>query len=254
MAAAEKERLRRWQEHDFYGILGVADSASAADVKRGFRRVALTCHPDKVPLEERAQATKRFQLIAEAAAPAAASGRAPAPGWVAAGSRGSGEVWTRAGAAPRGGGPAGAEEETAGEQDEDAEEALDVLGILLAMGFEEQEARSAAGQAGSVEGAVELLMAGPASAAGQAVLGVAERLGVGGLVQDVGQGVGGLVQGLGQRLSSWTPFLSADPAAELAAQLAAMGYAEDEADAASRRCSSVDAAVEWLSARPGPGQ
>jgi len=64
--AAEKERLRRWREHDFYAALGIRPEATAADVKRGFRRVALTCHPDKVREEEREQATKRFQLIAEA--------------------------------------------------------------------------------------------------------------------------------------------------------------------------------------------
>lgn len=63
---AEQERLKRWQSHDFYAILGIAPSATAAEVKKGFRKVALTCHPDKVPVEERERATRQFQLIAEA--------------------------------------------------------------------------------------------------------------------------------------------------------------------------------------------
>lgn len=63
---AEQERIKRWQSHDFYAILGIAPSATAAEVKKGFRKVALTCHPDKVPIEERERATRQFQLIAEA--------------------------------------------------------------------------------------------------------------------------------------------------------------------------------------------
>lgn len=66
MAAQEKERLKRWEKLDFYGALGLQPSASTADVKKGFRKVALTCHPDKVAPEEREAATRRFQLIAEA--------------------------------------------------------------------------------------------------------------------------------------------------------------------------------------------
>lgn len=66
MAAKEREKLTRWKEQDFYGILGVSPTAKTVEVKKGFRQVALTCHPDKVPEEERELATKRFQLIAEA--------------------------------------------------------------------------------------------------------------------------------------------------------------------------------------------
>ncbi len=36
MAAA---RRKRWEEHDFYDILGVAPDASQDEVKRGFRRL-----------------------------------------------------------------------------------------------------------------------------------------------------------------------------------------------------------------------
>eukprot|EP00930_Biecheleria_cincta_P102931 TRINITY_DN94793_c0_g1_i1.p1 TRINITY_DN94793_c0_g1~~TRINITY_DN94793_c0_g1_i1.p1 ORF type:complete len:469 (+),score=69.83 TRINITY_DN94793_c0_g1_i1:31-1407(+) len=66
MAASQEARLKLWREQDFYAVLGVARGASAMEVKRGFRRVALTCHPDKVRDEDREEATKRFQLIAEA--------------------------------------------------------------------------------------------------------------------------------------------------------------------------------------------
>ena len=45
MAAAA--RLARWKEHDFYDILGVAPDACQNEIKRAFRKIALTCHPDK---------------------------------------------------------------------------------------------------------------------------------------------------------------------------------------------------------------
>lgn len=64
MAAAA--RRKRWEEHDFYDILGVACDASQDEIKRGFRKIALTCHPDKVREHEKELATQRFQLIAEA--------------------------------------------------------------------------------------------------------------------------------------------------------------------------------------------
>jgi len=64
--AAARDRVNKWRQHNFYEVLGIARNASATEVKKGFRKIALTCHPDKVPEAERAQATKRFQLIAEA--------------------------------------------------------------------------------------------------------------------------------------------------------------------------------------------
>merc|ERR1719221_343680 len=66
MAQALKDRNARWQANDFYSILGVTPDASAADVKKGFRKAALLCHPDKVKENQRAKSTKHFQLIAEA--------------------------------------------------------------------------------------------------------------------------------------------------------------------------------------------
>merc|ERR1719343_1567762 len=62
----EQQRNERWQECDFYAALGLPASASQAEVKKGFRKIAVSCHPDKVPPEAREDATRRFQLIAEA--------------------------------------------------------------------------------------------------------------------------------------------------------------------------------------------
>lgn len=59
-------RVRWWQGHDFYSILDVSPNATPMEIKKGFRKIALTCHPDKVPEAERKQATLRFQLIGEA--------------------------------------------------------------------------------------------------------------------------------------------------------------------------------------------
>eukprot|EP00933_Yihiella_yeosuensis_P037453 TRINITY_DN31393_c0_g1_i1.p1 TRINITY_DN31393_c0_g1~~TRINITY_DN31393_c0_g1_i1.p1 ORF type:complete len:620 (+),score=145.97 TRINITY_DN31393_c0_g1_i1:43-1902(+) len=59
-------KAKRWREQDFYNILGVLPDSTTAEVKRGFRKVALTCHPDKVTEQHKEAAKERFQLIAEA--------------------------------------------------------------------------------------------------------------------------------------------------------------------------------------------
>lgn len=64
--SAEKQKLERWKAHDFYAVLGILATASSAEVKQGFRKVAITCHPDKVPDGEKEEATRQFQLLAEA--------------------------------------------------------------------------------------------------------------------------------------------------------------------------------------------
>lgn len=62
----QDQRCRRWQQHDFYRVLGLPKDATLAQVKQAFRRVALECHPDRVADYDKEMATSRFQLIHEA--------------------------------------------------------------------------------------------------------------------------------------------------------------------------------------------
>merc|ERR1711924_328462 len=50
---------------DYYQVLGVGRTASADDVRRGYRRQALLWHPDKNP-GDRQRAEKMFKRVAEA--------------------------------------------------------------------------------------------------------------------------------------------------------------------------------------------
>ena len=50
---------------NFYEALEVSPSASDAEIKKNFRKLALTWHPDKNP-DNRAAAEERFKLIAQA--------------------------------------------------------------------------------------------------------------------------------------------------------------------------------------------
>ncbi len=50
---------------DYYDILGVSRSASDADIKKAYRRLAMKYHPDRNPGKEK-EATERFKEINEA--------------------------------------------------------------------------------------------------------------------------------------------------------------------------------------------
>lgn len=55
---------RDWIEKDFYAELGVTSDASADDIKKAYRKLARSLHPDKNPGDAKAEA--RFKTVGEA--------------------------------------------------------------------------------------------------------------------------------------------------------------------------------------------
>lgn len=55
---------QEWANKDYYGDLGVSSSASAADIKKAYRRLARENHPDSHPGDTAAE--EKFKRIAEA--------------------------------------------------------------------------------------------------------------------------------------------------------------------------------------------
>jgi len=53
-----------WANKDFYKVLGIAKDASAADIKKAYRKLARANHPDAKPGDKVAE--ERFKVIAEA--------------------------------------------------------------------------------------------------------------------------------------------------------------------------------------------
>ena len=51
---------------DYYAVLGVARDASADDIKKAYRKLALKWHPDRHEADKRAEAETQFKRIAEA--------------------------------------------------------------------------------------------------------------------------------------------------------------------------------------------
>ena len=52
------------QENDYYRILGLAPEASADDIKKAYRKLALETHPDRNPGDPAAE--ERFKRVSEA--------------------------------------------------------------------------------------------------------------------------------------------------------------------------------------------
>lgn len=51
---------------DFYEVLGISKDATTSEIKKAYRKLALSFHPDKVPEPERAAAEAKFKDISRA--------------------------------------------------------------------------------------------------------------------------------------------------------------------------------------------
>lgn len=150
------------------------------------------------------------------------------------------------------------------------------------MGFAEEDVRTAVEKCKSVEAAVEFIMEkgasgtespnGAAGAAAGAAAAVTEAVGqLGELLRpwkawwgagdeaSAPEARGGAERELPQLTGAEkVPVVAGAPAPppqqpQLVSSLLAIGFSQAQAEAAARRCSSVEAAVEWLAAQPENG-
>jgi DnaJ-class molecular chaperone len=54
------------READYYKLLGVARDASESDIRERFRALAREAHPDRAPMDKKAEAEAKFQQLTEA--------------------------------------------------------------------------------------------------------------------------------------------------------------------------------------------
>lgn len=50
---------------NLYEVLKTSKDVDASDIKKAYRKVSLVCHPDRVSEDEKEEATKRFQVLAQ---------------------------------------------------------------------------------------------------------------------------------------------------------------------------------------------
>ncbi|MEW6556954.1 MAG: molecular chaperone DnaJ [Elusimicrobiota bacterium] len=53
-------------KRDYYEVLGVSKNASADEIKKAYRNLALQFHPDRVPADKKKEAEEKFKEISEA--------------------------------------------------------------------------------------------------------------------------------------------------------------------------------------------
>ncbi|NXD78362.1 DNJC9 protein, partial [Halcyon senegalensis] len=51
---------------DLYGVIGVGRQASAAEIRRAYRRASVRTHPDRAESQHKEEATRRFQVLSKA--------------------------------------------------------------------------------------------------------------------------------------------------------------------------------------------
>tara|TARA_R110002050_G_scaffold270693_3_gene413786 strand:- start:7 stop:207 length:201 start_codon:yes stop_codon:yes gene_type:complete len=53
------------EDEDYYALLGVSKTATSAELKKAYKKLAMKYHPDKNP-DNQEEANKKFKLISEA--------------------------------------------------------------------------------------------------------------------------------------------------------------------------------------------